>query len=119
MWNCIFRLFLRQFSLFLISVHVILLLINAACCSQSIVNKFLRAEPLAVQEAALFTPLSSATAVVLALRDGKQVNALQTGEELTSSAAPIVVGDAVFVTTEHGLVAFARPIDSTATKQGH
>jgi outer membrane protein assembly factor BamB len=75
------------------------------------------AEPLAVQEAALFTPLSSATAVVLALRDGKQVNALQTGEELTSSAAPIMVGDAVFVTTEHGLVAFARPTDTTATKQ--
>jgi outer membrane protein assembly factor BamB len=74
------------------------------------------AEPLAVQEAALFTPLSSATAVVLALRDGKQVNALPTGEEMTSSAAPIVVGDAVFVTTEHGLVAFARPAD-TSIKQ--
>ena len=77
------------------------------------------AEPLAVQEAALFTPLSSATAVVLALRDGKQVNALQAGEELTSSAAPIVVGDSVFVTTEHGLIAFARPTDATATKQSH
>jgi outer membrane protein assembly factor BamB len=74
------------------------------------------AEPLAVQEAALFTPLSSATAVVLALRDGKQVNALPTGEELTSSAAPIVVGDAVFVTTEHGLVAFARPADMSTKK---
>ena len=74
------------------------------------------AQPLAIQEAALFTPLSSSTAVVLALRDGKQVNALETGEELTSSAAPIVVGDAVFVTTEHGLVAFARPVEAT-TKQ--
>jgi outer membrane protein assembly factor BamB len=74
------------------------------------------AQPLTLQEAALFTPLSSSTAVVLALKDGKQVNALPTGEELTSSAAPIVVGDAVFVTTEHGLVAFARPPD-TSTKQ--
>jgi outer membrane protein assembly factor BamB len=76
------------------------------------------AQPLAVQEAALFTPLSSSTAVVLALRDGKQVNTLPTGEEMTSSAAPILVGDAVFVTTEHGLVAFARPLD-TSVKQNH
>ena len=74
------------------------------------------AQPLALLESALFTPLSSSTAVVLALKDGKQVNALPTGEEMTSSAAPIVVGDAVFVTTEHGLVAFARPPD-TSTKQ--
>jgi len=73
------------------------------------------AQPLAVQEAALFTPLSSSTAIVLALRDGKQVNTLPTGEEMTGSAAPIVVGDAVFVTTEHGIVAFARPLN-TSTK---
>jgi len=65
--------------------------------------------PLTVQEAALFTPLSSSEAVVLALRDGKQVNSLPTGEELTSSAAPIIVGDAVLVTTEHALLAFAPP----------
>jgi eukaryotic-like serine/threonine-protein kinase len=71
--------------------------------------------PLTVQEAALFTPLSSSTAVVLALRDGKQVNALPTGEELTSSAAPIIVGDAVIVTTEHSLLAFAPPA-TQATK---
>lgn len=71
------------------------------------------AQPLTVQEAALFTPLSSSTAVVLALKDGKQVNALPIGEELTSSAAPIAVADAIFVTTEHGLLAFARPADST------
>jgi len=65
--------------------------------------------PLTVQEAALFTPLSSSEAVVLALRDGKQVNSLPTGEELTSSAAPIIVGDAVLVTTVHALLAFAPP----------
>lgn len=65
--------------------------------------------PLTVEEAALFTPLSSSAAVVLALKDGKQVNALPTGEELTSSAAPIIVGDAVIVTTEHALLAFAPP----------
>ena len=71
------------------------------------------AQPLALQDSALFTPLSSSTAVVLALKDGKQVNALPAGEELTSSAAPIVVGDAIFLTTEHGLVAFARPAQSS------
>jgi eukaryotic-like serine/threonine-protein kinase len=65
--------------------------------------------PLTVHEAALFTPLSSSAAVVLALKDGKQVNALPTGEELTSSAAPIIVGDAVIVTTEHAFLAFAPP----------
>jgi eukaryotic-like serine/threonine-protein kinase len=65
--------------------------------------------PLTVQDDALFTPLSSSTAVVLALRDGKQVNALPTGE-LTSSAAPVIVGDAILVTTEHALLAFAPPL---------
>jgi outer membrane protein assembly factor BamB len=73
------------------------------------------AQPLTVQETALFTPLSSSAAVVLGLRDGKQVNTLPTGEELTSTASPILVGDAVIITTEHGLLAFARP--SEATKQ--
>src|SRR5215213_5448023 len=69
------------------------------------------AQPLAVQETALFTPLSSSEGVVLGLKDGKQVNTLVAGEELTSSASPILVGDAVILTTEHGLLAFARPTD--------
>ena len=71
-------------------------------------------QPLAVQEAALFTPLSSSAAVVLSLKDGKQVNSLPTEEELTSSAAPILVGDAVIVTTEHGLLAFAHPSSASS-----
>jgi outer membrane protein assembly factor BamB len=70
------------------------------------------AQPLAVQETALFTPLSSSEGVVLGLKDGKQVNSLPTGEELTSSASPIIVGDAVILTTERGLLAFARPSDA-------
>ena len=72
------------------------------------------AQPLTVEEAALFTPLSSTAAVVLSLKDGKQVNTLPTEEELTSSAAPILVGDAVIVTTEHGLLAFARPASAAS-----
>lgn len=76
------------------------------------------AQPLTVAETALFTPLSSSEAVVLGLKDGKQVNTLVAGEELTSSAAPIIVGDAVILTTEHGLLAFARPSDA-ASKPNH
>jgi hypothetical protein len=63
-------------------------------------------------------PLSSSVAIVLGLRDGKQVNSLPTGEEITSSASPIVVGDAVIVTTEHGLLAFAQPASATTAKPG-
>lgn len=70
------------------------------------------AQPLTVAETALFTPLSSSEAVVLELKDGKQVNTLVAGAELTSSASPIIVGDAVILTTEHGLLAFARPSGS-------
>lgn len=66
-------------------------------------------QPLTLEGAALFTPLSSSAAVVLAIRDGKQVNSLSTGDEMTSSASPIRVGDAVIVTTEHALLAFAPP----------
>lgn len=72
--------------------------------------------PLTVREAALFTPLSSTAAVVLSLKDGKQVNSLPTDEELTSSAAPILAGDAVIVTTEHGLLAFAHPSSAASSK---
>ena len=72
------------------------------------------AQPLAVEETALFTPLSSSEGVVLGLKDGKQVNSLPTGDELTSSASPIIVGDAVILTTEHGLLAFARPSEAVA-----
>ena len=71
-------------------------------------------QPLTVAEAALFTPLSSTSAVVLSLKDGKQINSLPTEEELTGSASPILVGDAVIVTTEHGLLAFAHPSASAA-----
>jgi outer membrane protein assembly factor BamB len=72
------------------------------------------AQPLAVAETALFTPLSSSEGVVLGLKDGKQVNSLPTGDELTSSASPIIVGDAVILTTEHGLLAFARPTEAVS-----
>lgn len=67
------------------------------------------AQPLTASDGALFTPLSSLAGIVLGVPDGKQINSLPTGEEITTSAAPIAVGDAVLLTTEHGLLAFARP----------
>jgi outer membrane protein assembly factor BamB len=77
------------------------------------------AQPLTLAEAALFTPLSSSAGVVLGLKDGKQINSLPTEDELTSSASPILVGDAVILTTEHGLLAFARPTDATSKSNRH
>jgi eukaryotic-like serine/threonine-protein kinase len=70
------------------------------------------AQPLTAEDGALFTPLSSPAGVVLGLRDGRQVNSLPTGEEITTSASPIAVGDAVLLTTEHGFLAFAKPKES-------
>ncbi len=70
------------------------------------------AQPLTAADGALFTPLSSLAGVVLGLPDGRQINSLPTGEEITTSASPIAVGDAVLLTTEHGLLAFARPSET-------
>ena len=67
------------------------------------------AQPLITQLEALFTPLSSSAGVVLELRDGRQVNSLPVGEEITTSASPIAVGGVVLLTTEHGLLAFSQP----------
>ena len=66
-------------------------------------------QPFVTQSAALFMPFSSSSGVVLELRDGRLVNLLPVGEEITSSAAPIAVGSVVLLTTEHGLLAFSRP----------
>ncbi len=66
-------------------------------------------QPLTAEDGALFTPISSPAGVVLGLRDGRPVNSLPTGEDITSSAAPIAVGDAVLLTTGQGLLAFAQP----------
>ena len=68
-------------------------------------------QPLTAEDSALFTPLSSEAGVVLALRDGRQVNTLPTGEGI-NTASPIIVGDAVLITTEHGLLAFSHPANT-------
>ncbi|HKB65449.1 MAG TPA: PQQ-binding-like beta-propeller repeat protein [Pyrinomonadaceae bacterium] len=66
-------------------------------------------QPLVTHLGALFMPFSSSAAVVLELRDGRQINLLPTGEEIATSASPIAVGAVVLLTTEHGLLAFAAP----------
>jgi outer membrane protein assembly factor BamB len=74
-------------------------------------------QPLMTRAEALFTPLSSAAGVVLGLRDGRPVNSLPVGEEITTSASPIAVGDAVLLTTESGLLAFMRPREINGKKE--
>lgn len=66
-------------------------------------------QPLMTPTEALFTPLSGSAGVVLELRDGKQVNTLPVGEEISNSASPIAVAATVLLTTESGLLAFTRP----------
>lgn len=67
------------------------------------------ARPVTASDGALFTPLSTDSAIVLSLRDGKPANTLPLGEENSSSAAPIAINNMVLITTSHGLIAFAAP----------
>lgn len=73
------------------------------------------AQPLTTADSALFTPLSSQVGVVLALRDGKQVNSLPTGDSINTAASPVVIADSVFLTTDRGLLAFSHPAETKAT----
>ncbi|MBC8029352.1 MAG: PQQ-like beta-propeller repeat protein [Pyrinomonadaceae bacterium] len=75
------------------------------------------AQPLVAGDGALFTPRSSAIGVVLEIRDGRQVNSLPVGEEITTSASAIAVGDTVFLTSEHGLLAFRQPREGQPLKK--
>ena len=66
-------------------------------------------QPLTATDGALYVPLSSNSGVVLALRDGKQVNTLPIGEDNSIGASPIGVGNLVLLTTIRGLLAFSPP----------
>jgi outer membrane protein assembly factor BamB len=67
------------------------------------------ARPVTTADGALFTPLSTDSAIVLSLHDGKPVNTLSLGEENSSSAAPIAIENMILIATSHGLLAFAAP----------
>lgn len=65
------------------------------------------ARPITSSDGALFTPFSTDQAIVLNLKDGKTANSLPLGEENSSSAAPVTVGNLVLITIPHGLLAFS------------
>ena len=67
------------------------------------------ARPVTAPDGALFTPLSTDSAIVLSLHDGKPANTLSLGEENSSSAAPIAIDNLILIATSHGLLAFAAP----------
>lgn len=67
------------------------------------------ARPVTAVDGALFTPLSTDSAIVLSLHDGKAANTLSLGEENSSSAAPIVIDNLVLISTSRGLLAFSAP----------
>ena len=67
------------------------------------------ARPLTAPDGVLFTPLSTDSAIVLALKDGKPVNTLALGEENSSIAAPIFARNRVLVSAPHALLAFGEP----------
>lgn len=73
------------------------------------------AQPVTAEDGALFTPLSGDAGVVLALRDGKQVNSLPTGEANNTAASPLIVADTVLLTTDQGLLAFSQPGNTSAS----
>lgn len=63
--------------------------------------------PLTDARNALFAPLGGDAAIVLSLRDGKQVNTLPVGEDGNISATSLVIGNLLLIPTRHGLLAFA------------
>lgn len=65
------------------------------------------AQPLTVEEGALFNPLAGDACVVLNLNDGKQLNSLPIGEDNNTAASPVMSGTMLLVTTRRGLVAFS------------
>lgn len=67
------------------------------------------ARPVTAPDGALFTPLSTDSAIVLSLKDGKPANTLLLGDDNSSSAAPVVVGNLVLIATSHGVLAFGAP----------
>jgi eukaryotic-like serine/threonine-protein kinase len=75
------------------------------------------AQPATADDGALFTPLSGDAGVVLALRDGKQVNSLPTGDASNTAASPLIVSDAVLLTTDQGLLAFSQPGKTSVAQQ--
>ncbi|HKP36003.1 MAG TPA: PQQ-binding-like beta-propeller repeat protein [Pyrinomonadaceae bacterium] len=65
------------------------------------------ARPLMAVDGALFTPLSTDSAIVLSLKNGKPLNTMPIGEENSNSAAPIAANEMIVLTTPHAVLAFS------------
>lgn len=75
------------------------------------------AQPLTIDDGALFAPLAGDECVILDLREGKKVNSLVVGEDNNTAASPIVAGSLILLTTRQGLFAFSgwTAIEATRT----
>ena len=82
---------------------------NGAVLWRQLLPGRIPARPVTASDGALFTPLSTDSAIVLNLKDGKPLNTLLIGEENTSSAAPVAARNLILLTTQHGLLAFSTP----------
>jgi len=82
---------------------------NGAIIWRQLLPGRIASRPITSTDGALFTPLSTDSAVVLRLKDGKPVNNLPLGEENSSSAAPVIGAKRLFITTPHAVLAFAPP----------
>lgn len=63
------------------------------------------APPAVSDDAALFAPLAGDECVVLDLKTGKKLNAVFVGDDNNTSAAPLIAGKTLLLTTRKGLVA--------------
>lgn len=71
------------------------------------------AVPLTTFDGALFTSTAGDEAVVLDLRDGKQLNVLPLGTDGATAADPVLANNhLLLLTTRHGLLAFAQADDA-------
>ncbi len=65
------------------------------------------AQPLAIEEGALFAPLAGDECIILDLRDGKRLNSLLVGEDNNTAASPIATESLLLLTTRKGLFAYS------------
>ncbi len=70
------------------------------------------AVPVTTFDGALFTSTAGDEAVVLDLRDGKQLNVLPLGTDGATAADPVLANNLLLLTTRHGLLAFAQADDA-------
>jgi len=66
------------------------------------------ARPLVTSEGVLLPPLSGDEAVILSTESGKKINSVEVGEDGNTSAAPLLSGHLLLLSTRRGLYAYAN-----------